>query len=368
MKLLFSCLSRSWGGMEMYTLTSLLALRKHEIEVDLLCYPNSKLHLESVKNSVNVITVKAKSYFHPLQVNKVVNIIRTNHYDIIHTHASKDLWILVPALSYIQHKIPLILTKHVGSFIVKKDFLHSWIYGRVDLIFAISGIIKKNLLDTCPVNESSIKILYDGIDTEKFRRKDSSPSLVRKEFDISDSEIVVGMTGRFSPGKGHLDFLNAADILNKKFANLKFLIAGEASFSEDEYAAKVIAKGKSVKNVMFTGYRSDIHEVLSAMDIFVFPSHAEAFGMALVEAMSMQLPSVATCSDGVLDIIVDQQDGLFFENKNLDDLVDKITILIKDAELRLKLGKAARAKVLSMFELSKVTEQLIIHYQKTISK
>jgi glycosyltransferase involved in cell wall biosynthesis len=361
MKLLYSCLSRSWGGMEMYTLTSLLALREHNIEVDLLCYPDSKLHLKAIENLVNVITVKAESYFHPFKIHKLVNIIRKNQYDIIHTHASKDLWILVPALTYVSKKIPLILTKHVGSFIVKKDFLHRWIYKRVNIIFAISEIIKKNLIDTCPIDESAIKILYDGIDSNRFKKKETS---VRKEFGITDDEIVIGMTGRFSPGKGHMDFLNAAEILNEKFNNLKFLIAGEASFSEDIYAAKIIEKGKSVSNVVFTGYRSDIPDVLSAMDIFVFPSHAEAFGMALVEAMSMELPSVATRSDGVLDIITDQQDGLFFENKNVSDLVDKITLLINDSELRLRLGKSAREKVLDMFEMLKVTDQLIHHYKK----
>ncbi|MDP3829873.1 MAG: glycosyltransferase family 4 protein [Ignavibacteriaceae bacterium] len=367
MKLLYSCLSRSWGGMEMYTLTSLLALKNNEIEVDLLCYPDSKLHLEAIKYSVNVVTIKAKSYFHPLQINKVKNTIHKNHYDIVHTHASKDLWILVPALSYIKKRIPLVLTKHVGSFIVKKDFLHRWVYSRVDLIFAISGIIKKNLFDTCPVKEKTISILYDGIDTERFKRRDSTSSSVRKEFNISENEIVIGMTGRFSPGKGQLDFLSCAEVLNKKFNNLKFLIVGEASFSEDDYASEVLLKGKFIHNVIFTGFRSDIPDVLAVMDIFVFPSHAEAFGMALVEAMSMELPSVATRSDGVLDIIDDQHDGLFFENKNNIDLADKISLLITDQGLRLRLGKAARGKVLSKFELKKVTELLINYYSNIIN-
>lgn len=368
MKILFSCLSRSWGGMEMYTLTQLLELKKNNIEVDLLCFPSSNLHNEAKQHSINTYCIKAKSYFHPFKIFQVKKIIEENKYDAIHTHASKDLWILTPALNLVEWDIPLFFTKHVGSFIVKKDLFHNYIYSRITKTFAISKIIKKNLIDTCPIDVSKIDILYDGIDTQKFKVNPKSTQKIRKEFEIGTNEIVIGITGRFSPGKGHLDFISAVEILNKKYSNLKFLIVGEATHSEDDYANRVISFGKHFNNIIFTGYRKDIPDILSAMDIFVFPSHAEAFGMALVEAMAVELPSVATNSDGVLDIIDDNVNGLFFENKNVTDLADKISMLINDELLRVRLGKSAREKVINNFEMNSITTQLIRHYHNFLSK
>nr|HRI46203.1 glycosyltransferase family 4 protein [Ignavibacteriaceae bacterium] len=84
MKILFSCLSRSWGGMEMYTLTQLLELKKNNIEVDLLCFPLSKLHNEAKQLSINIYCIKAKSYFHPIKIFKVKKFIDENKYDAIH--------------------------------------------------------------------------------------------------------------------------------------------------------------------------------------------------------------------------------------------------------------------------------------------
>lgn len=363
MKILLSCLSRSWGGLEMYALISLLAMRKQNIEVDLLCHQNSKLHKEALKNSVNVIPLKAKSYFHPVEIYRLKNIIGRSHYDLVHTHASKDLWLIVPALQLVKKQIPLVLTKHVGSYIVKKDLLHKWLYSRVTMAIAISQVIQKNLIDTTPIHIEKIKIVYDGIDISKYNPQNAKRESIRNEFSISDDEIVIGMTARFSPGKGHLEFIGAALALNNQFTNLKFLIVGEASFKEDAYALGIIQQGKEIRNIIFTGFRVDIPDILSAMDIFVFPSHAEAFGMALVEAMAMEKASVASDSDGVLDIILDDKTGLLFQNKNVDDLVRKISSLIADNNKREALGKAAREQVIGSFNLDKVTSETISIYR-----
>ena len=67
-------------------------------------------------------------------------------------------------------KTPLIITKHVGSYIVKKDLMHKWLYKRVSLALAISGVIKKNLIDTTPLPEEKIILLHNAIDVDKFNR------------------------------------------------------------------------------------------------------------------------------------------------------------------------------------------------------
>ena len=370
MKVLYSCLSKSWGGMEMFTLSAIKQLQKRQIHVELICVSESRIHIEANNIGMIIHPVKASGYFHPYTILKLASIIYRGEYDLIHTQASKDLWLLVPALKLLRSKIPLILTKHVGSGIVKKDKFHKWIYKRLTLALAISRVIKKNLLETCPLPETKVKLMHDGIDTEIFDPDKVSGNKVREEFGIEEDDIVIGMLARFSPGKGHEEFLAAAEKLNLKYKNLKYLIVGEASRGENHYAdsIKQLAESYSLSNAIFTGYRSDTPQVIAAMDIFVFPSHSEAFGIALAEAMAMAKPSVCSSSDGILDIAVDNETAYMFENKNVEDLTKKIEILINSSAARMQFGKAARKRVVENFDFDILTNKVIEMYYELLKR
>jgi glycosyltransferase involved in cell wall biosynthesis len=99
----------------------------------------------------------------------------------------------------------------------------------------------------------------------------------------------------------------------------------------------------------------------------VFPSRAESFGLALIEAMSMGIPSVCTNYGGVLDIAVDGYTSYLFQKENADNLADKVELLIESASLREKFGKAARQRIIEMFDLDVFTNRLINIY-KSIQK
>lgn len=116
----------------------------------------------------------------------------------------------------------------------------------------------------------------------------------------------------------------------------------------------------------FTGFRSDTPEVLAAMDIFVFPSHAEAFGIALVEAMAMGKPSVCANADGVLDIAVEGSTSFLFENRNTNDLIKKLAILIESPDLRKRFSIDSRNRAVENFDIEKLTDDVIHIYESII--
>jgi glycosyltransferase involved in cell wall biosynthesis len=364
MKILYSCLSESWGGLEMFTLTSIQQLLKKDIAVELICSADSRIHIEANNLGIMLHPVKAGGYFHPITTFRISLLLRNSKYSLVHTQASKDLWLLVPALFLANIKIPLFLTKQVGSFIVKKDFLHNQLYKRVKNIFAISTVIKQNLIETTPVKPHNIIIVPNGININRFDPENIDDKKVRKEFNISSEEIVIGMLARFTPGKGHEEFLWAAKELNKEYKNLRYLIVGEPSRGEAEYADKIkqLANDYGLENIIFTGFRGDTPEVLNAMDIFTFPSHSEAFGIALVEAMAMKKPSVCSNAEGVLDIAIDNDTAYLFENKNAFDLRMKLKLLIDSNEARLRFGDNARKRVVENFDLEKITDRVLKIY------
>jgi len=353
----------------MFTLTAVEMLMNRNIEVKLLCYPDSQIHKGALDRSIKCFPLKAASYFHPSEIMKLARLFREKNFDIAHTQASKDLWIIVPALKLSGSRAPLFITKQVGSFIIKKDFLHRFIYNRVDTAFAISRVIKNNLIESTPLSEDKIEILHNGIVIDKFNPPNARRTQVRNEFGIDKEEIVIGMLARFSWGKGHEEFLFAAKELVEKYDNSKFMIVGEPSRGEDEYARKIKALARNYQladRVIFTGFRADTPDVLSAMDIFAFPSHSEAFGIALVEAMAMGLPCVCSNSDGVLDIAIDGKTSFLFEKQNGEDLKNKLSRLLEDKELRNKFGKNARERVLNNFDIELLTDKVITYYRNSI--
>ncbi len=369
MKILYSCLSKSWGGLEIFTLTSIQQLLKKDIKVELVCSADSRIHIEANNLGIMLHPVKASGYFHPFTAIRLALLLRQNDYSIVHTQVSKDLWVIVPALYLANRKIPLFLTKHVGSYIVKKDFLHKLLYKRIRKAFAISTVIKDNLLETTPIKPEDVVILPNGIDTNRFNPDKIDEKKVRKEFNISDEEIIIGMLARFTPGKGHEEFLLAAKELSNEYKCLRFLVVGEPSRGETEYADKIkeLAEKYKLDNLIFTGFRGDTPDVLAAMDIFVFPSHSEAFGIALVEAMAMKKPSVCSNADGVLDIAIDGETSYLFENKNASDLKAKIELLISSKDIRIKFGESARERVLEYFNIENITEKVLRIYQEEIN-
>jgi glycosyltransferase involved in cell wall biosynthesis len=120
--------------------------------------------------------------------------------------------------------------------------------------------------------------------------------------------------------------------------------------------------------VRHLGFRRDIPRLLAAMDIFVFPSHAEAFGLALIEAMAMAKPVVTSNCDGVLDIVIDQQTGLMVPPRHVEALSQAVFSLARDAGQRLALGRRGREHVLKFFALDRMLNAIESIYHTALSK
>ncbi|MDZ7767289.1 MAG: glycosyltransferase family 4 protein [Melioribacteraceae bacterium] len=169
------------------------------------------------------------------------------------------------------------------------------------------------------------------------------------------------MFGRFSPGKGHEEFLEAAKIISSQKKNVKFLVVGSESYGEPEYAQSIykLADSYNLKEkLIFTGFREDVPELMGAIDILAVPSHAEAFGNVAIEGMAAGKPVVAANNYGLLDIVVDQKTGLLFKVKEANDLADKLITLIDDRGQREKLGNAGLQRVKEVFDEKKQIKKL----------
>ncbi len=366
MKILQSCGSRSWGGLEMQALSTSVELRKRRHDVSLLCLPRSPLLREASAAGVPTISLLGEDKNAFAIIKDLSGLLRSYEYDVIHTHLSHDLWWIVPAMKLAGSNAELFLTKHMASGVKKTDPLHRFLYGRLQATFAISNYIRKSVLDTCPVDDSTVHVLPPGVSLEEFNPDLYDKSEVRAELGIPENAVLVGMIGRMSPGKGHEEFLNAAKSI-KEFSgvNLRFLVVGGASYGEETYERTIKEMSADLGltgTLTFTGFRKDIARILSSLDILAFPSHEESFGVTLIEAMAMKLPAVASESAGVLDIVLGNETGLFCRPKDFRSLADGILKLASDPLMRQLYGEAGRLRAGQFFSVQRMTEKLEGYY------
>jgi glycosyltransferase involved in cell wall biosynthesis len=370
LNILQTCFSPSWGGLELQALEVSRLLRDRDHHLWLACCRRSRLEQEATLRGLKVLPYDLTGYIHPRIAWQLSRLIKREKIDIVHCQHSRDIATLVPAMMMARQRAPIVLSKRVGSYISKKDFFHRLTYGHVSRVLAVSEVIRTNVLETTPMTPDRVITLHDAVDTDLFSPDRVDRRRARKEFGFHDDLIVIGFVGRFSPGKGHEDLIEAADILRKRYTNIHFLVVGEASHGEQEYEQTIRARCNALgmqELVTFAGFRKDVPEVMSSFDVFAFPSHAEAFGVVLIEAMAMQRPVVSTNCDGVRDIVVDGETGISVHPRNAGELAGALARLIGDRALREKMGKAGRERVQIFFDQKKQIQKLESVYVELLS-
>lgn len=366
-----TCFSASWGGLELQALevSKRLASRSHRVW--LACPKASRLEAEAREAGLATLALGVTGYVHPRAVAALSRFLRRERIDVIHCQHSKDLATVVPAGILSGRSCPILLSKRVGSYLMKKDPFHRFTYAHVDRVLAISEVIRRNVVDTTPAPAERVTTLHDAVDLDVFSPAAARRDAIRSEFGFDDRTIVVGFVGRFSPGKGHEELLDAAATLAPADPRLRFVIVGEASLGEENYARTIRerASGLGLDSVVrFAGFRRDVPDVLASFDIFAFPSHAEAFGVVLIEAMAMERPVVSTNCDGVVDIVVDGETGIFVHPGRSDELAAAISRLAADPSLRQSMGTAGRRRVEEKFDQRQQTDAIVEIYRELIAK
>jgi glycosyltransferase involved in cell wall biosynthesis len=365
-----TCSSRSWGGLEIQTLEVSTLLLRRGVRVTLAAPPGSRLASAALAAAVPFFPIGGEGYVHPAAVLRLSRFLRAERVDLLHAQHSRDLATIVPAMLLSGSRRPIVLSKRMGSYIRKKDLLHRFTHRYVSRVLSVSEVIRRNVLETLPVPPERVETLHDAIDTARFDPKRVDGSGVRKEFGFSQEEIVVGFVGRFSPGKGHEEFLRAAALLRTRHPELRLLVVGEPSHGEEEYAAEIraLAAGLGLDPIVrFAGFRTDIPALMAAFDCFAFPSHAESFGVVLIEAMAMEAGIVSTNCDGILDIMVNGETGLMVPPGDAEALARGLERLIAEPEFRRAMGTGARRRVLQLFDQERQIDRLQLIYEHLLA-
>jgi glycosyltransferase involved in cell wall biosynthesis len=201
----------------------------------------------------------------------------------------------------------------------------------------------------------------NGVDVDRFNLDVGfGGSKIRDELNIPKQVFLIGMIGRQVKEKGIIELLEAARTLVGKHDDIYFLIIGDRLFSDHaEGVDTAIKQTKSLlgEKLILTGMRSDIPQLLSAMDLFLLPSWREGMPRTIIEAMMMGLPVVATDIRGSREEVVDEVTGLIVPLRNPKALTEAVDSLYQDREKCKAMGKAGRERAIELYDERKVVEK-----------
>lgn len=371
-RILQVCSSLAWGGTEMHVPILAGKLRDRGHDVRLVLHPKGSIAGEARERGFSVETVPIGGYVNPLSTCALGRCIRRFRPGVLHLHLSRDLWQAVPAARLAGFGGPLLLTKHVGSYVTKKDPLHRWLYRRVSRVITVSETLNRNVRETCPVPPDRVVTVHPALDLVRFDPARYDREDTRRSLGIASGVRLVGTVGRLSPGKGYEEFLQAARLLRDRHREmpLRFVVVGEASYGEEAYHDGIVRQARELglgDTVLFTGFRRDIPALLNAMDVFIFPSRAEGFGATVIEAMAMGVACVSTRSDGTLDTVEDGETGLVFQGGDAEGLARSVESLLMDERLRVRMAETGRVRARARFSLDTMTDRVEALYAASMA-
>lgn len=280
----------------------------------------------------------------------LTRFLRDHDIEIVHTHRNKDsvLGILAAKLAGVPHVIRTVhgLTEPMTGWDRAKFRAYEALDKGTLLCFADRIIaVSKRMAETLRgsgYGATMVTHIHNGVDLRKVGVT-RSPEEVRGELGLDSQTLLIGTAGRLSPVKGHAGLLRAARLIFEKERRARLLIVGGGPLAEELRASA--ARLQIDDRCLFVGPRADVYDLISAMDVFVLPSLDEGIPMAILEAMALGRPVVATAVGGVPEIIRHRATGLLVKAKDEQALADACLELALNRDWAQTLGARARRVV-----------------------
>jgi glycosyltransferase involved in cell wall biosynthesis len=216
-------------------------------------------------------------------------------------------------------------------------------------ILVNSAATKSTILASAPgLDADRVVVVPNGIDMSAFAR------LEKAALPVPPGAPVVGYVGRFEPRKGTRELALAWPRVTSAIPEAHLVIAGFPLGPAEDREFRGMLDG--VPNVHWLGQRNDVPALMRALDVLAFPSHWEGFGLVLIESMAARTPVVATNTSNIPEIVTEGVEGLLVPPRDPIALGDAIVRLLRNPELRTRMGNAGRAKVARCYTLERILD------------
>lgn len=351
------------GGIEysMHTLAKTLTTHGYQVSVITRSYPG--VPENSIRDGVSVIRVKGRPlpgqsrFLTPGAYKELFSLLKNGNYEIVNCHGLDSPIGMGALIASRKLGIPVVVTNHslVGDTPYRSLY---YLAGKLllknaDAVIAVSSAVEK---DSKLMTEKPIYRIFNGVDSED--------KIVKVPFPVNtEGKLVIVTVARMTKKKGVQNIVDLAPSLLEKHKNLLFVMIGDGPLREK---LEITVKEAGLSgNFYFTGEvsREKVLGYLEQADIFALPSTNEAFGIAILEAMSKEVPVVAMNNSGVSDIITNSVNGYLADS--LAEFSSFVENLIETPALRTSFASEA-LKGLSNYDWNRICEQTSRVYTSVI--
>nr|WP_254824757.1 glycosyltransferase family 4 protein [Haloglomus halophilum] len=367
------------GGPQLRSLAVAKRLREHDVETEFLLPDGDDEFVKRAREDEFKVHRPGFSRIHPpkdiinnskyllkfpLAVHRIQRVIQDREIDVVHANMSLNF-----DASIATWRSDAALVWHFNDVLVPWPLTR--IAGLLSGAIADERVVASgSVADHYFATTNGVQKLYAPVDIQEFNPDNVTGSGLREELGVPEDTIIVGGVGNLNPIKGHEYIIRAAaQVQSKTEHEIVVPIAGGVLDSRMEYFEHLKSLRSELgleQTVHFLGRRSDIPQLLSQFDIFVLPSIAEACPMAVLEAMAMRKPVVATSVGGVPEQITDGESGWLVPPKDSQELANAIVKAVEDEGERHRREKNARQKAVDVFSLERCIERHLETYSKAM--
>lgn len=286
--------------------------------------------------------------------------VRAGHYDVVHSqHEKSDL---ICALLPRGRGAPRLLSNRRDMGFQKTARVR-WLMQRLDRRFDRIVAPSRAILDSLPNAQSaSLTCIPNGVDTARFAPvAPETRTHLREKLGCTANELLIGCVAGLNPVKRHVDLIDAFARVHSELPQARLLLIGDGRLRE-VIETRIIALGLTGA-ARLLGERRDIARVLQALDVFTLVSESEGMSNAILEAQACGLPVIATRVGGNPEL-VHADCGVLVPAHDPQVLARALLGLLPDAARRIRLGAAARARVLRSHSLRAMADSYLALYRE----
>lgn len=293
----------------------------------------------------------------------LARLVREHKIDVIHTHLTRATYLGFLAGRMAQ--LPVVSSVHVLTHDVayRRLFPH-----RNNRIITVSDFLRDNLLRQ-GIPASLVKTIYNGTDfcsasdgafdgrsvTSAGSRGNDLP--VRAELSLPPEAELIGLFAHVGDFKGHPILVRAVRRVVNEHPSAYFVCVGAVEPKMQTMLWEMAAEDGVAERLRFTGVRNDVQRLMAEMDIITLPSVYESCSMAIIEAMAMGKPVVATRAGGNPELVQDHETGLLIE-RTPEALATALCEILRDAQRRRRMGEAARQRAETRFSAAVMAQNI----------
>lgn len=299
-----------------------------------------------------ILDIQDKTPYSMLSILKAIRkIIRDERITIIHTHHRMAAFYI--SVMGLYKKCKFINTSH-NTFKNKKK-LTQFAYAKAYLV-ACGNVVKKNLANDFCIPSKRIQVIYNAV--KPFDGDIVTDKLIEQMHE--EGCFVIGNIGRLSEQKGMKYFIKSIPLILQKYPQARFVVIGDGE--EEEQLKELVTNLKINEYVYFMGYRQDVQNVMSQLDLVVLSSLWEGLPLTPIETFSVGKTIVATAVDGTVEVVQDNKNGLLVKPRSSKQIAEKICRIMEEPLTKIKFEQKAKEQYEKKFSFEKFSESYIEYY------